>query len=839
MTSSPKKSIEDGPSDQNGTGFTSAKSSLSQEPDENHQQKVISRKYVDDDRAVPLTWACLIKDMRHSVERYQQVINDRQHAEYVRRAEDISDHLRLLLAAGSGTTDDHSGFPSIISTNKALYPHFRDMMSRFSKLVLSSHIASADFAAPDSCLKCLQEAEGMLKGVYGFVDVARKQRGEEIPRLFPGFVKDSQNGGSWQNNGLLAKDSLTTMSFIDQDDYEPPTEPTLDLSISVMERMNDLKRLIVSQLRRLEERLVIQDRVISQQKHKRLSHEICGLCGKVTEQYRPWMAHMESLDLTTTGLNHQSPPIIDFGLQKQKIYVYIGELVMSCQSVAAPLADEWESNQGDTLEERIDRVRSVSNNLEAATSKVNHSIQRFLDMNAGSKPPQIEQNGHSAHQQTPSSSTSSTAKTKKTNPHTSIATLTETSDAAALFDNAGSTKISKFFGVTPLVRENNSTVSFEDLPWFLGLDYEGEVQYDMKTEPPSIKGGTLIGLVEQLTRHDRYDAPFKTTFLLTYQSFTTAVELFEALIRRWNVQPPPGLTDEDDLELWKQKKQHPIRMRIVNVMKSWIDTYWMELNDAKSLDLITRVYNFAKDTVASSGIPGWRPLLNVIEQRMRGEDTSAKRLVPNPNFQAPLPILPKNMKKLKFHEIDPTEFARQLTIIESRLYGKIKPHECLNKIWQNKGSSNDQDSGANVKALILHSNRLTNWVAEMILTQPEVKKRVNVIKHFVLVADVSRKFGEGINRTAMIYAYITQKCQNLNNYSTLTSIISAFGTAPIHRLSRTWSQVNRATATILERMRRLMGSTKNFQQYREALHAANPPCIPFFGKSHQARSFPV
>ena len=31
-------------------------------------------------------------------------------------------------------------------------------------------------------------------------------------------------------------------------------------------------------------------------------------------------------------------------------------------------------------------------------------------------------------------------------------------------------------------------------------------------------------------------------------------------------------------------------------------------------------------------------------------------------------------------------------------------------------------------------------------------------------------------------------------------------------------------------MRRLMASTKNFGEYREALHVANPPCIPFFGR---------
>ena len=34
---------------------------------------------------------------------------------------------------------------------------------------------------------------------------------------------------------------------------------------------------------------------------------------------------------------------------------------------------------------------------------------------------------------------------------------------------------------------------------------------------------------------------------------------------------------------------------------------------------------------------------------------------------------------------------------------------------------------------------------------------------------------------------------------------------------------------VLESMRKLMGSTKNFAEYRDTLHRANPPCIPFFG----------
>src|SRR5690242_4482999 len=78
-------------------------------------------------------------------------------------------------------------------------------------------------------------------------------------------------------------------------------------------------------------------------------------------------------------------------------------------------------------------------------------------------------------------------------------------------------------------------------------------------------------------------------------------------------------------------------------------------------------------------------------------------------------------------------------------------------------------------------------------------------------------------------ANVTQKCRTLNNFSTLTSIISALGTAPIHRLNRTWSAVNQRSMGVLESMRKLMGSTRNFAEYRDTLHRANPPCIPFFG----------
>ena len=766
---------------------------------------LLPRRLFDDAHAVPLTWNTMVEDMRRAVQRYREVINNGERSEFVRKAEDISDHLRLLLAAGSGTTDNHSGNPSIISTNKALYPHFREMMSRFSKLVLSSHIAAADWPAPDAYQKCMQEAEGVLHGVYGFVEVARQQRGEEIPRLTPGFVTGSRTAGNWQSNGLHPKDPLTSMSFM-EDEPDAFLEPTAQLDQALLERMDDLKRLIVSSIRRLDEHLLLREKLITPQRHRYIGDNVCRYGTQVIEVCRPYLSTVESINLAPLGSSFTSPQLNDFAEHKQKLYDSSSDLIMACQAVASPLSDEWAEIRGTSLEERLTRVRSVGRELDTASSQIFFSLQLLSEL--------MPQDGHSpsnGHRLTDGGATyqqhlRDNSQNSKPQMLADVGQSRSYSEgigpAAEIHRNGENSKVKRFFGEVPAPPRDS-----EEMPEYLKLDHEGEIAYDTKSDTPQLRGGTLTGLVEQLTRHDRLDSPFNNTFLLTYRSFTTAPELFEMLVRRWSIQPPYGIAPQD-LQTWVDKKQKPIRFRVVNIMKSWFDNYWMEGNDDASQQLMQRVYTFAKDTVQSTSTPGAGPLMTAIEQRMRGQDASSKRLVLTLNSQAPPPVIPKNMKKLKFLDIDALEFARQLTIIESKLYGKIRPTECLNKTWQKKLAEGEPDPALNVKALILHSNQLTNWVAQMILTQADVKRRVVVIKHFVSIAD---------------------KCRLLNNFSCLTSIISALGSAPIHRLNRTWSQVNARTTQTLESMRKLMGSTKNFLEYREALHKANPPCIPFFG----------
>lgn len=784
----------------------------------------IPQVYFDDGSLTPITWNKLTENMRKSIELYGRAMNNADRAEYVRRAEDISDHLRMLLAAASGTTDNHSGHPSIISTNKALYPHFRDMMSRFSKLVVSSHIASADYPTPDSITKCLQEADGVLHGVYSFIEVARTQRGEEIPRLSPGFVMDRKTGGSWQNNNLESRDPITSSSFVDGDDTDL-LEPQIPLDDTLLRDMEDQKSTILVCLRHLEQQLTIPEKTVTAARHRQIGNTVCTSASKIVDRYCLWMSTIESVDLSVLRSMSQNPRMIEFTAQKQRLYDLIMQLVIACQAVAGPLGDEWAETRGDPLEDRLNEVRLSARQLETCVSHMSYSLQHLMEsaiLESNQQLPQeltiqekvVRPGQHYQHSSLPNQSKQLQRPRFEDMAHSQSFT-----DGISLPEDVyhyrpkDNTKPIRVLGEVPpsMLPPRES----EEIPRFLQLDFEGEISYDTKHTPPQLRGGTLTALVEQLTRHDKLDSGFNNTFLLTYRSFTSAQELFEQLVRRFSVQPPGGIS-EDEYKIWVEKKQKLIRLRVVNILKSWFENYWMESNDAATNQLLRRVYSFAKDALATTNTPGSVPLMNSINLRLRGQEPK-KKLLPMPNSATPAPILPRNMKKLKFLDIDSIEFARQLTIIEARLYGKVKPTECLNKTWQKKVGPGECEPAPNVKTVILHSNRLTNWVAEMILTQSDVRKRVVVIKHFVTVAD---------------------KCRAMNNFSTLTSIISALGTAPIHRLQRTWAQVNQKTMSVLEQLRKLMGSTKNFGEYRDTLHQANPPCIPFFG-TYQACRYSV
>lgn len=339
----------------------------------------------------------------------------------------------------------------------------------------------------------------------------------------------------------------------------------------------------------------------------------------------------------------------------------------------------------------------------------------------------------------------------------------------------------------------------EETPWYLQPDTPPEdIVFNANGQ---VKGATLPALMERLTMHNAFDASFNTTFLMTYRSFTTTDELLDLLFARFRIKEPPGLTLEEH-EQWVEKKQRPIRFRVFNVLKSWLESHFHEgENDA----FVQRIKDFATDEMVHSPAMATPAnlLLRIIERRSgKGEQMKITMVMPS---SAPPPILPKNFRKIKFLDIDPLEMARQLTLMDSRLYNRIRPAECLGKAWSRE---NGIEIAKGVRDVISANNRVSGWVSEAILVQEDVKKRAAWVKQFVAIAD---------------------RCYFLNNFSSMMAIYSGLNNASLNRLRRTWDAVNQRHLQLFENMRTLLAPTRNFTKYRETLRKLNPPCVPFLG----------
>ncbi|KAG0700439.1 ras guanine nucleotide exchange factor domain-containing protein [Suillus ampliporus] len=367
------------------------------------------------------------------------------------------------------------------------------------------------------------------------------------------------------------------------------------------------------------------------------------------------------------------------------------------------------------------------------------------------------------------------------------------SDSASMLDDDSATtrtatKIKKIFG------DDAPEHIISTKPWYLRPDY---TKNDMTIDVDgSVRAGTVPALVERLTSHDPSDPTFIKTFLMTYKSFTTLDDFFDHLVRRFRIQTPEGLNPTESEE-WRKLKQHIIQMRVLNTLKAMVsDEDFLEKED---MYILNRMKEFLQNEDVSK-ILAAKQLLSLVE-RARGGDVK-KGLTPTLG-SPPASILPKPNKKLKLLDIDPLELARQLTIMESHLYQKIRPVECLQRSREQKTDHND-----NIARVIQTSNRIANWVAESVLTHEDSRKRSAILKQFISVAD---------------------RCRSMHNYSSMVAIVSGLNSPPIRRLKRSWEQVNARHMAQLGICEMTIDSGKNFNNYRSTLAKVSPPCVPFIG----------
>ncbi|KAG9103004.1 hypothetical protein FRC06_000499 [Ceratobasidium sp. 370] len=344
-------------------------------------------------------------------------------------------------------------------------------------------------------------------------------------------------------------------------------------------------------------------------------------------------------------------------------------------------------------------------------------------------------------------------------------------------------------------------------------------------------GATLDVLVEKMTPPDHSPEPqLSAIFYLTFRLFTTPLELVQVLHRRWDLQPPLGSSfTPDEYRAWSVKKLEPVRLRVYNFIKTWLDLHWQPNTDLTALGPLKE---FVSVTATEMPPHAVQRVVDLLTQRDVSPDTqdnaallaastrpammdrvrSTDRARAKPN-SAPTPVLSRSLfASLKagafggvnIMDFDALELARQFTIMESKLFCKILPEEILDVGLPSSAG----ERGNSIRAMSTLSTAITGWVTEMILDEQDTKKRTGFLKFFIKISD---------------------QCHDLNNFSTLRSILAALDSSTISRLNKTWAGLSAKSKVKLENLRKLTDHTRNHHEYRTRLRSVHGNAVPFLG----------
>ncbi|KAF9355905.1 hypothetical protein BGX26_005980 [Mortierella sp. AD094] len=771
------------------------------------------------------TWDSLAEHISGTVQNLMQSAAHGYKAYYQIQAAQVVESVRVMLYA-SGTIDKDA---TPIRLNLDLKIYHRQVMAALSRLVLSAKMASSTWPADGTIAKMRSNADDVANSVHQFIALAQAV-GVIVNDVDAKLILDPE--GTFESrtaNKLSRSISVSSRPSIDGSD-KSSNRRSLS-SVGVLTQLDyycksarkAIKLLALQITKVLESPFVAPPR--SSQPSSRLpsgtimssaqSSQLVTQCQQTISQIGSLLALVSEY---YTKVLAEHPAIkdhifLDIRVSKQALYNNVAALVMAIQLATDPMAqvtvlemtleaihtaersvqdltdatrslaaenDEAEKQTrtrvtSDGSLTLLDQASFVSSNRQSEIDSYFHDQESDLDgetakssqrrsdsrlssfssnssVSGMSAPttPGTEYTGRSYSTTYPFPQLTPISPTEVTPPSAYRPSITLTQKA-----DARGAKLKKMLGEdapTP------KPVKVAEAPWYLGHDYSpSDISFNMEGH---VRGGTIPALIERLTLHDSLDPNFVATFLLTYRSFTTTTQFFTLLFRRITISPPSGL-NPTELAQWSDRKLTPIRLRVFNIIKSWLENYYLE-DEQEDRQMLPKIKAFAESTqmreLMSFAVV---QLIKLVEKR-EASDGSFRKMVLNLSTQAPQPITPRNLKRIKFMDLDPLEFARQLTVMEATQYNKIKPIECLAKAW----TSEDPELSAkacNIKKMIETSNFYANWLNEIILSEPEAKKRVVIIKHLIAVAEAA--------------------------------------TSP----------------------------AKNWGDYRQELHSANPPCVPFIG----------
>jgi len=276
----------------------------------------------------------------------------------------------------------------------------------------------------------------------------------------------------------------------------------------------------------------------------------------------------------------------------------------------------------------------------------------------------------------------------------------------------------------------------------------------------------------------------------TYGCVCDGLTLLHKLIERFT--PPPDAPEAANsatlallqkkvircISFWFHEHPHNFTVQMVDILEAFIKQQSPEVQQKSGAEKLCKQLH---DTPSVASV-----LLSPLEP---------------PNIVNP----PSGWEHALLIEVNSQEFARQITLLNSVSYSRLKASEFLHKAWSH---SKLRERCPQIVSLIDSFNDLTVVCGSAILATSSLKSRIRMVEKLVDIADA---FYE------------------LRNFNALAAVLASFQALAITRLKHTFSGISKNSAKILTQLTELMEPFHSYGHYREALRQATPPFIPFLG----------
>ncbi|XP_075999166.1 ral guanine nucleotide dissociation stimulator-like 1 [Genypterus blacodes] len=298
-----------------------------------------------------------------------------------------------------------------------------------------------------------------------------------------------------------------------------------------------------------------------------------------------------------------------------------------------------------------------------------------------------------------------------------------------------------------------------------------------------LKAATLDLLVRHLLDPACQEQDYGRILLSTYRTFTSISTLIELLFLR-----DSAVSDLDNSESY--------RSPLLGFVQMWLDEY---SEDFRELSLHPALLLLLDHLRISSAVhhhmrtqPNFCSLAGQAEAlllRFQRED--------EPSLSHPLADLEEDeedsgdedsafedfAQPCDIMDLSAAAIAEQLTRVDSALFVKVMPYQCLGCVWSQRDKK--ENMSPTIRATVNQFNTITNRVITSLLCWPTSNNSSPTSCRRLSSTPAQRA------RVIERWIRVAQECRQLKNFSSLRAILSALQSNAVYRLRKTWAAVGR------------------------------------------------